>query len=213
MLGLSHAGDALSSEAAGQTGRGVHAAAISQDSKQGKDAANGVDCSVCHQISNQRLGSRESFNGGFVIQAAEDPHNRPEYGPFDVERGQQRIMRTSTGLFQPTENSDHIRKSELCATCHTLLTTAFGPDGKAIGSLAEQVPYQEWLNSDYKTKQTCQDCHMPVVPEPVPITRVFGVPRDGMKRHVFVAANFFMQRMLNRYRNDLEVDALPQELA
>ena len=47
---------------------------------------------------------------------------------------------------------------------------------------------------------------MPAVPEPAPITRVFGVPREGMKRHVFVAANFFMQRMLNRYRDDLEVD-------
>ena len=54
---------------------------------------------------------------------------------------------------------------------------------------------------------------MPAEPEPVPITRVFGVPREGMKRHVFVAGNFFMQRMLNRYRDDLEVAALPQELA
>ena len=53
---------------------------------------------------------------------------------------------------------------------------------------------------------------MTTVPEPAPITRVFGVPRDGMKRHVFVAANFFMQRMLNRYREELEVSALPQEL-
>ena len=54
---------------------------------------------------------------------------------------------------------------------------------------------------------------MPTVPEPAPITRVFGVPRDGMKQHVFVAANFFMQRMFNRYRADLEVEALPQELS
>ena len=186
---------------------------FSQDSKQGKEAADGVDCSVCHQISSQRLGSRESFNGGFVIQSAEDPHNRPEYGPFDVERGQQRIMRTSTGLFQPTENSDHIRKSELCATCHTLITTAYGPDGKEIGALPEQMPYKEWLNSDFKTTQTCQDCHMSRVDEPAPITRVFGVPRDGVRQHVFVAANFFMQRMLNRYRDELEVGALPQELS
>ena len=37
---------------------------FSQDKKQGKEAADGVDCSVCHQISSQRLGSRESFNGG-----------------------------------------------------------------------------------------------------------------------------------------------------
>ncbi len=45
-------------------------------------------------------------------------------------------MKTSTGGFQPTENTDHIRKSELCATCHTLYTTAFGPDGKPVGIAA-----------------------------------------------------------------------------
>jgi hypothetical protein len=183
------------------------------DKKHGKEAADGVDCSVCHQIGNQKLGTRESFNGGFVIDSPEDPHSRPEYGPFDIDRGQQRIMRTSTGLFQPTENNDQIRKSEMCGTCHTLITTAFGPDGKEIGSLPEQMPYKEWLNSDFKTKQTCQDCHMPKVEELAPITRVFGAPRAGMKQHVFVAGNFFMQRMLNRYRDDLEVDALPQELS
>jgi hypothetical protein len=47
----------------------------------------------------------------------------------------------------------------------------------------------------------------------VPITRVFGVPREGVSRHVFVAANFFVLRMLNRYRDALDVAALPQELA
>ncbi|MBV9611805.1 MAG: hypothetical protein JO091_05005 [Acidobacteriaceae bacterium] len=186
---------------------------FSDDKKQGREAADGVDCSVCHQISDQKLGSRESFNGGFVIEGAEDPHNRPEYGPFPVERGQQRIMSTSTGLFQPTERTDPIRKSELCATCHTLITTAFGAGGKEIGALPEQMPYKEWLNSDFKTRKSCQDCHMPVVDEPAPITRVFGVPRVGMKQHVFVAANFLMQRMLNRYRGELEVEALPQELS
>jgi hypothetical protein len=185
---------------------------LSDDKKQGKEAADGVSCSVCHQISIDKLGTRESFNGGFVVEPSKSPNARPEYGPFQIDPGQVRIMKTSTGGYQPTENTDHIRKSELCATCHTLFTTAFGPDGKAAGSLPEQVPYQEWLNSDYKTKQTCQDCHMPVVQEPVPITRVFGVPREGLKRHVFVAANFFMQRMLNQYRDDLEVEALPQEL-
>jgi hypothetical protein len=53
---------------------------------------------------------------------------------------------------------------------------------------------------------------MPVVKEPAPITRVFGVPREGVSRHTIVAANFFMQRMLNRYRDALGVAALPQEL-
>ena len=182
------------------------------DKKQGKEAADGVDCSVCHQISAAKLGTPESYNGGFVIDPPDSPDSRPEYGPFEIDRGQLRIMRTSTGGYQPVKNTDHIQKSELCATCHTLITTAFGPDGKEVGTLPEQMPYEEWLNSDYRTKQTCQDCHMPTVPEPVPITRVFGVPRDGMKRHVFVAANFFMQRMLNKYRDDLDTGALPREL-
>jgi hypothetical protein len=198
--------------AGGRQGQVFSHLPFDEDRKQGREAADGVSCSVCHQIGAEKLGTKESFNGGFVVVSPESGGRRPEFGPFSIEAGQERIMRTSTGGFRPTENTDHIRKSELCATCHTLYTTAFGPDGKAIGSLPEQVPYQEWLQSEYKDKQTCQDCHMPVVEEPAPITRVFGVMRDGMKRHVFVAANFFMLRMLDRFRHDLETDALPQEL-
>jgi len=184
-----------------------------RDKKEGAQAADGVDCSVCHQIGPEKLGTRDSFNGGFVIVSADSSSARAEFGPYQIDAGQQRIMQTSTEGFRPTENHDQIKKSELCATCHTLYTTAFGPDGKVIGSLPEQVPYPEWLNSDfYRQNRTCQDCHMPTEREQVPITRVFGVPREGMKRHVFVGANFFMLQMLNRYRDDLEVAALPQEL-
>jgi hypothetical protein len=105
-----------------------------------------------------------------------------------------------------------MRQSELCATCHTLITNALGPGGASIGRLPEQVPYQEWLHSDFKNTQSCQACHMPVVNEPAPVTRVFGELREGVSRHTFVAANFFMQRMLNRFRDPLGVAALPQEL-
>jgi hypothetical protein len=53
---------------------------------------------------------------------------------------------------------------------------------------------------------------MPEITEPAPATRVFGELRDGLRRHTFVAANFFMLNMLNRYRDALDVAALPQEL-
>jgi hypothetical protein len=196
--------------------RGQHGEVFSHlpfpaDEKEGRQAADGVSCSVCHQISRERLGTPESFNGGFVVQTAEDSGLRPEYGPFEVEAGHTRIMSTSSEGYRPTQ-SDHVRQSEICATCHTLLTQALGPGGTVIGRLPEQVPYQEWLHSDYKNTQSCQACHMPVVEEPVPITRVFGVPREGVSRHTFVAANSFMLRMLNRYRDALAVAALPQEL-
>jgi hypothetical protein len=74
------------------------------------------------------------------------------------------------------------------------------------------MPYLEWLHSDYPNKSTCQSCHMPEVHEAVPVTAVLGVPRTGVHRHVFVAANFFVEGMLNRYRHDLNVTALPEEL-
>lgn len=53
---------------------------------------------------------------------------------------------------------------------------------------------------------------MPEVKEKTPIAMVLGIPREGLHQHVFVGADFFMQRMLNRYRDDLSVEALPQEL-
>ena len=172
-------------------------------------AADGVTCSVCHQITPDNFGKRESFVGGFKIDTTRRPGERPAYGPFKIEKGQTTVM-VSSATFTPTEGA-HIRDSELCATCHTLFTQALNPQGQPIGELPEQVPYQEWLHSDYKTTQSCQSCHMPTVKEDVPITSVLGEPRTGMARHTFVGGNFFMQRLLNRFRDELGVEAQPQE--
>jgi hypothetical protein len=173
-------------------------------------AEDGVSCSVCHQITDQNLGKRDSFVGGFKIDEKAAPGERRVYGPFEVDKGHVTIMHSSS-TFQPVE-AKHIRSSELCATCHTLLTQALDAQGKVIGELPEQVPYQEWLHSDYKETRSCQSCHMPAVTEDVPITSVFGAPRAGVARHTFVGGNFLMQRMLNRFRNDLSVSAPPQEM-
>jgi hypothetical protein len=53
---------------------------------------------------------------------------------------------------------------------------------------------------------------MPVVQEDAAISSILGVPRTGVSRHVFVAGNFFMNGILNRYRSELSVQALPDEL-
>jgi hypothetical protein len=182
-----------------------------QDKKENAKAEDGVSCSVCHQISKDKLGTPESFNGGFVVNPPMSKGEHPEYGPFAIDAGRQRIMHTSSAGFRPTEDA-HIRDSALCGTCHTLKTKALGPGGKEIGSLPEQMPYQEWLHSDYPNRSSCQSCHMPEVHGQVPISAVLGVPRDGAHRHTFVAANFFMLRMLNLYRKDLSVAALPTEM-
>jgi hypothetical protein len=172
-------------------------------------AADGVSCTVCHQITSEKFGDKASFTGGFAIDTARAT-DRSIFGPFTIDRGRTRIMRSASG-FLPTEAS-HIQASELCATCHTLITQAFGPDGAVTGRLPEQVPYLEWKHSGYRTEQSCQSCHMPVVQEPTPISSVLGDAREGLARHVFVGGNFFMLRILNRFRVALGVAALPHEL-
>lgn len=174
-------------------------------------AHDGVACSMCHQITDHSLGTPASFTGGYVVSPFDAAQGRPIFGPFKIERGLMTIMQSATG-FQPTEGA-HVRQSELCATCHTLVTKALGPKGEVIGELAEQMPFQEWKHSAYLGEQrSCQSCHMPSVEEDTPITSVLGTPRKGLARHTFVGGNFFMQRMLNRYRGDLGVVATPGEM-
>ena len=174
-------------------------------------AHDGVACSLCHQITDQNLGRLASFSGGYVVSPSAARNPRAMFGPFTIERGMTTIMRSATG-FQPTE-ATHVRQSELCATCHTLVTKALGPDGTVIGQLPEQMPFQEWEHSAYAGEQrSCQSCHMPVVEEDTPIASVLGAPRKGFARHTFIGGNFFMQRLLNRYRGELGVLATAAEL-
>jgi hypothetical protein len=195
----------------GKTGQIFAHLPISTDDTERRQAADGVSCSVCHQITKEKLGTPESYNGGFVVHAPDADGLRTEYGPFEIQKGRITIMRSSTEGYRP-DKSDHIRDSELCATCHTLKTEALGAGGKVIGALPEQMPYPEWLHSDYRNKQSCQDCHMPEIKEPVQVARVLGELREGARVHSFVGGNFFMLNMLNRYRGELNVAALPPEL-
>jgi hypothetical protein len=173
-------------------------------------AADGVSCAVCHQIGPERLGTRESFNGGFVLAQPAADGVRRMFGKYEVEPGRQRIMRSVTGM-TPTQ-AEHLRESEVCASCHTLFTHALGPNGEVLGELPEQVPYLEWQHSAFRQEQSCQACHMPEIAHPTRVASVLGEERTGIRRHAFLGGNFFMIRMLNRYRNELGVEALPQEL-
>jgi hypothetical protein len=173
-------------------------------------AAEGVSCTVCHQITPERLGTPDSFTGGYVLNVAAPGGAPPMFGPFDVDEGRAHLMQSATGLV-PTE-AVHLRESALCATCHTLFTQALDDEGRPAGRLPEQVPFLEWQHSAYRDERSCQSCHMPAVDRPTPIASVVGEPREGMGRHTFLGGNVFMLRMLNRYRDDLGVTAPPQEL-
>jgi hypothetical protein len=172
-------------------------------------AADGVSCALCHQITPDRFGTRASFTGGFGVDTAAPVEERRVYGPYEVTAGHTDLMRSATG-FQPAVGT-HIQQSEMCATCHTLYTHALDGRAEPIGELPEQVPYQEWLESEFVGTTSCQGCHMPVVAQATPIASVLGAPRDGLSRHDFRGANFLMLALINRFRNDLGVTALPSE--
>jgi len=188
----------------------AHLAVGQKDHPEARLATDGVSCTMCHQITEEKLGARESFVGGFVVDTVTALGQRAVFGPYPVDTGRRTVMHSASGFRQVA--SDHIQQSELCATCHTLYTEALGPGGEVVGVLPEQVPYLEWKHSAYGEERSCQSCHMPVVADSTAITAVLGQPRAGVSRHVFRGGNFFMLRMLNRYRAPLGVEALPQEL-
>jgi hypothetical protein len=176
-------------------------------------AADGVSCSACHQITAEGLGDSATFTGGFHVDETTPWGERALLGPFETDRGRAALMNSATG-FVPRQ-ADHIQSSELCASCHTLYTESLDAAGNQVGELPEQVPYLEWLASDFAAAEggrSCQSCHMPVVSEPVAVTGVLGQPREDVNRHIFLGGNFFMLGMLNRYRGELGVKAMPQEL-
>lgn len=174
-------------------------------------AADGVSCTVCHQIAPDRLGTRDGFNGNFVVAPPLPSGARRVFGPFEADTGRRRIMHSATGFEQIS--ASHIRESEFCATCHTLITEALDPDGRVIGSLPEQMNYQEWRHSAFFLEQrSCQSCHMPIVDGPVRVSSVLGEYRDTLSQHTFLGGNAFMLRLMSHYRTELGVQATPAEL-
>jgi len=184
----------------------AHLNGTATDPAETRNAWDGVSCTLCHQIRPDGLGDEESFGGGYQIGS---PGAEPAlFGPFDIDAGRKRIMRSASG-FVPTQSA-HIQQSELCATCHTLFTPAVDGTGKEIGRFPEQVPYLEWLQSRYADERSCQDCHMPTTT--APISAVLGDPREAVSRHAFRGGNVFMLKLLDRYRDELNVDTPSPEL-
>lgn len=173
-------------------------------------AIDGVSCAVCHQIGKDKLGDPESFSAGFVVDAATPRGSRKIFGPYDIDGGRQRVMRSSSG-FEPGK-AEHILSSELCATCHTLYTKAVDENGESAGGIAEQAPYLEWKRSAFYGEMSCAGCHMPRVEGEMPISSTVGKARADFARHVFRGGNFLMPKILNRNRDALGVAAEPMEM-
>lgn len=168
------------------------------------EAMNGVSCTLCHQVTDSnKLGTLEGFTGKFEIN-----NTKTIYGPYDNIAAQPMINNSGyTPVF-----SAHIKQSELCATCHNLKTPFVDENGVILSQtpeeeFPEQMPYTEWLNSDYATQQSCQDCHMSRTDGVVMASRPFWVStlRDNFAVHDFIGANKYMLDIFNTYKNQLGI--------
>ena len=173
-------------------------------------AADGVSCTLCHQIEDRNLGEKDGFSGHYSIDGTTSPPDRLAFGPFPdpVER----VMRNRVG-FTPVEGT-HTTEAALCGTCHTLYTPYVDAAGTVLGEFPEQTPYLEWERSDFGDGQgkdkTCQDCHMPLAEGGAVISNRPGrglSPRSPFGQHHFVGGNTLMLGLLSTYRDDLGVTA------
>jgi hypothetical protein len=167
-------------------------------------ALDGVQCTVCHQISENTFGN---FSGQLEIGA-----DKIIWGPF--ANPFQNPMIFNTG-YTPV-HSDHIKDSRLCGSCHTLLTNSVDLNGNPTGeTFVEQSIYQEWKNSIFPQNGTsCQSCHVPQIDDPVKISAVppWLPPRSPFGMHQFAGANVFMGQLLKNFASEIGVTASDTQL-
>lgn len=173
-------------------------------------AMEGVSCTLCHQVEDQRLGQESSFSGEFVIDPGRPTGARWAYGPYPENDRYELIMGGPSG-FLPRD-SEHVNQSELCAVCHTLYTPYVDQDGEIGGFFPEQVPYLEWKHSGVGHEKECQDCHMPTAAGGVVLSNTGGGPRSPFYQHLFVGGNTYMLRVLRKYGEEMGVSASSADL-
>jgi hypothetical protein len=166
-------------------------------------AFDGVSCTLCHQIQNDNLGKSESFAGNYKI-GKEKKIFGPYKDPFEYAMG----MHTQfTPIF-----GEQVNKSELCATCHTVITPHINENEEINGVFFEQTAYLEWKNSQYSESGIiCQSCHMPSITEGIDIASRppnNKTLRSPFFKHQFAGGNTTMQKLF--IKNGVELK-LPSE--
>ena len=173
-------------------------------------AIDGVSCTLCHQVTEEKLGTMEGFSGHYVIDTSTTAPNRVIYGPYPNPVTLQ--MRNHTGYIPAY--GEHMLSAEHCATCHNLYTPFVDSEGTILGEFPEQTPYTEWQHSEFGSQtQSCQSCHMPLADGAVKISQMPGrlAAREPFFQHYFVGGNTFMLEILANWGGELEVSASQEE--
>ena len=170
----------------------------------------GATCTVCHQTRDEGLGEEAAFDGNLPVGAG-----GKIFGPYEAPFAMP--MRRFTG-YEAT-HGEHISRSSLCASCHTL-RTAHAPGADLF---LEQSPYLEWRNSVFSdedgvtaSSRTCQQCHMPdegsmrIARNPAGRDFPPVRPRDSVRSHTFIGANAFLLDLFAKHGEELGATAPPE---
>lgn len=163
---------------------------------------DGVSCGACHQQDPILAG--KFFSGNLVFDTTKTVYG-PYVGPFTGP------MQQFIGI--NVDYGAHIRKSELCASCHTLITETVDLSGVLTGGeFVEQATYHEWLNSRFAPDRdniTCQSCHMPSINENIILAANYDFlgPRRPYGLHHLVGGNSFMLKLMKANKGTLGISA------
>ncbi|MCB9108728.1 MAG: hypothetical protein H6633_31450 [Anaerolineales bacterium] len=194
-------------------------------------ARDGISCTVCHQIVDDKQPLQDILTGQFDVSppGADEPGLSTIYGPFDDPLT--RPMQETLGM-KPVQ-SDYIQTSRLCGSCHTIYLPIYDAKGQLVGNDFEQTTYLEWLNSAYQTEfgegsdpKSCQNCHMtndyhdqelafrianiqdqtyPEADSRAPEAETTLEIREGFARHTLLGINIFGLEMFNQFDDILGV--------
>lgn len=164
---------------------------------------DGVGCAACHSIDDIGLAGRS--NGDLPI----NPEN-VAWGGF--ENPWDGLMSGQTG-FIPVYG-EHMRNSEVCASCHSLYVHTQDLDGEETGQVYfEQTTYLEWVNSAFNAENVqCQGCHMPLVEGgAIAATQPNWLFPQRFGKHHLVGGNAFMLKLMRDNAVTLELSASPTQ--
>jgi hypothetical protein len=105
---------------------------------------------------------------------------------------------------------EHMRSSEVCASCHSLYTHTQDLDGEETGQIFfEQTTYLEWVNSAFNAENVqCQTCHMPLVEGgAIAATQPNWLFPQRFGKHHFVGGNAFMLKLMRDNAVQLNLSA------
>lgn len=126
---------------------------------------DGVNCDACHTLAETT--PRQS-GAGFKLRI----DDMTKYGP---------LCDAKNNYFHKVQCTPFFSQSEMCASCHWMVTRAGSDD------LPVFTEYEEWQSSRYGAiGVSCQDCHMP---EESSAVAVGAKRRGGVAHHDFGADN------------------------